>query len=154
MLIGAYFAVPVRSEATASLAARVVIVTLLFILLGAAVASQVRSSADPANTRIDGLIIAMALVWVSFAIGLYALAIHEPHQVEGLKTRVDALYFVGSTVLTIGYGDIHASGQAARVVVVAQMVFNVVFVATAASILGDHVRRRAADRAAERRSNR
>ncbi len=40
-----------------------------------------------------------------------------------------------TTLLTIGYGDIHAAGQAARALVLVQMVFNVAILATASTTL-------------------
>ena len=62
----------------------------------------------------------------------------------------DALYFTMTTLLTIGYGDIHATGQFARALVLVQMVFNVVILATGASTIGHQLRNRAAAAAAKR----
>jgi len=47
----------------------------------------------------------------------------------------------------VGYGDVHAEGQLARVVVILQMGFNIVVLATGASFLG----RQISDRARRRR---
>ena len=57
-----------------------------------------------------------------------------------------------TTLLTVGYGDIHADGQAARALVLIQMVFNVVIIATAASTINARVRTQAEIRAEERRA--
>jgi hypothetical protein len=57
-----------------------------------------------------------------------------------------------STVLTIGYGDVHAHGQLARGVVLVQMVFDVVVLAAGATTLTARVKRTAASRAADRRA--
>jgi len=73
-------------------------------------------------------------------------------QIVGLDTRLDALYFTMTTLLTIGFGDIHATGQAARALVLVQMVFNVVIIATAASTINTRVRTKAEIRAEERRA--
>jgi hypothetical protein len=51
----------------------------------------------------------------------------EPGQFVGLDTRLDALYFVGVTMATVGYGDIHPSGQLARAVLLVQLVYTLVF---------------------------
>jgi len=55
-----------------------------------------------------------------------------------------------ATLTTVGYGDVHAAGQVARVVVTCQLVFNVVVIATGASVLarvfGARVRERHAAR--------
>ena len=70
----------------------------------------------------------MALVWVLFSLAFYITSRQEPTEVAGLHTRLDALYFTASTILTIGFGDIHAAGQTARALVLLQMAFDVVFV--------------------------
>ena len=81
------------------------------------------------------------MVVVFFAFGYYLLARHDPHPGRaGLHTRIDALYFAMSTMSTIGFGDVHAAGQAARVLVIAQIVFDLVFVGAAASLVTAHLR--------------
>jgi hypothetical protein len=45
-----------------------------------------------------------------------------------------------TTMTTVGYGDIHATGQAGRVVVAVQLVFNVAVIATSASLLTRQLR--------------
>jgi len=70
-----------------------------------------------------------------FALGDYVVANTRPGEFVGLRTRVDALYFALTTLTTVGYGDVHAQGQIARVAVCAQMVFSIGVVATGASIV-------------------
>jgi voltage-gated potassium channel len=89
------------------------------------------------------LLICLSLV--VFSAGYLALS-RQPGQFHGLHTRVDSLYFTVVTMSTIGYGDIHASGQEARVVVVVQVVYNFVFLAAGASALTTRVRSRATTR--------
>ena len=69
----------------------------------------------------------------------------------GLHTRLDSLYFTMTTLTTVGYGDIHATGQTARALVLVQMVFNVVFVAAAATLLSARIREAARERFEARR---
>jgi hypothetical protein len=54
----------------------------------------------------------------------YAMSRHNPNAFNGLHTKIDALYFVVTTLSTVGYGDISAASQAARVVVSIQILFN------------------------------
>ena len=87
-----------------------------------------------------------------FALAFYRLETADPGQIPGLVTRLDALYFTMTTLLTIGFGDIHAERQTARALVLVQMVFNVAIIATAATTLNSRVRRQAEERAEARRA--
>lgn len=69
-----------------------------------------------------GLIIAMLVL--SFSMTFYAIAHHNPGAFQGLDTKIDSLYFVVTTLGTVGYGDIHPVGQWARAVVTMQILFN------------------------------
>ncbi|MFF0729858.1 potassium channel family protein [Streptomyces sp. NPDC004134] len=60
---------------------------------------------------------------------------------HGLRTRVDALYFTVATVATVGYGDITARGQLARILVMGQIMYSFVFLTAAATALSRRVRR-------------
>jgi voltage-gated potassium channel len=78
---------------------------------------------------LPGLMTVLALVVVTFATVYFMLARSDPGQVAGLETRLDSLYFTLTTLVTVGYGDIHPAGQAARGIACMQFVFNAIFVA-------------------------
>jgi voltage-gated potassium channel len=94
------------------------------------------------------LLICLSLVVFSTAY----LGLSRDGQFSGLSTRTDALYFTVVTLATIGYGDVHASGQQARMLVIAQVAYNFVFLATGASALSRSVKGRAETRIRSRRS--
>jgi voltage-gated potassium channel len=144
-----YFLVPVDRNPVGGVVLRTSVSCLLLLALAAAVVAQARLAAADGNHRIDGLIIALVVVWFVFALGFYSLDLRRPDEVAGLKTRLDALYFVISTMLTVGYGDIHAAGQLARGLVVVELVFDVAFVATSGALVRAHMRDKAAQRASD-----
>jgi len=150
LILGAYAVVPTSDPFDTGSLAR--LATVVVLLAGSAVVMirQLRLSAFDGDRNIDGLVLAVVIMTVTFALTFYLLELREPGQVAGLNTKVDALYFTASTILTIGYGDVHAAGQAARVLVLIQMVFDVVFVATAATMLTTRLRRAASARVAAR----
>lgn len=151
LLVGTlYFVVPVRQDPAGGMILRAGATALLLAGLAAVVILQVRRAVLDAEATIDGLITALALVWAVFALGFYVLQLQRSDQLVGLETRVDALYFAASTMLTVGYGDVHATGQIARGMVLVQMMFDVAFVATAGAVINARVRSRAERRAAER----
>jgi voltage-gated potassium channel len=64
-----------------------------------------------------------------------------------LHTKTDGLYFSVSTLATVGFGDVHASGQLARIAVTLQIVFNLVFLGAAIATITGMWRERARRRA-------
>ena len=67
-------------------------------------------------------------------------------QFVGLDTKLDAVYFTVTTLSTVGYGDVHAVGQAGRLAVTLQIVFNLTFLAVAVRVLVGAAQRRLAER--------
>src|SRR3954447_5239901 len=133
LIVVLYFAVPVRAQTAGATISRLLISVLVLAALAYVVAVLVRLHLTVDDRRIDGLVLALAAGVLVFALGFYAIDLHDPRQIPGLHTRLDALYFAMSTVSTIGYGDVHAHGQLARAVVLVQMVFDVVVLTAAAT---------------------
>jgi voltage-gated potassium channel len=150
LILGAYALVPTRLSADSSTGVRLFGLLLLLVGSAAVMIRQMRLSAIDGNRAIDGLVLAVVIMTLTFAILFQVLEERDPGQVPGLDTRLDALYFTVSTMLTVGFGDIHAQGQAARALVLVQMIFDVVFIATAAGMLSSRVRRAADARRAAR----
>ncbi|MFC7495603.1 MULTISPECIES: potassium channel family protein [unclassified Nocardioides] len=151
LAVGAYFVVPVNTHGD-DLVIRAVLTVLLVGLLAAGVVWQVVLQVEDPNRRVDGLALALVISVLVFALTFYKLATSEPGQIAGLETRLDGLYFTMSTLLTIGYGDIHAAGQTARGLVLVQMLFNVVVLTMGATTLTSRIRMRAEQRAEARRA--
>lgn len=90
---------------------------------------------EDAAVRLESLFYMVALNVFLFAFIYFVLATAYPTEFADLTTRTDALYFTVSTIATVGFGDIHAVGQPARILVTVNMIFNVVFVGVFASVL-------------------
>lgn len=145
-----YFAVPVTLAPHRENLIRVLVSLLSIAGLAVGIVWQLRRHLDDASKRVDGLVLSIVLVVIVFAHSFYVLNQNDPSQIAGLRTRLDALYFAMTTLTTVGTGDIHAAGQTARALVLVQMVFNVVFVATIASLLSTRVRQAVETRAQDR----
>jgi voltage-gated potassium channel len=98
------------------------------------------------SVRLEGLVLLLYVVVPVFALGFFALEQADADQFAGLETKTDALYFAASTVATVGFGDVHATGQLARGLVTIQIGFNLVFVAALGSVLVGQIRERATAR--------
>jgi hypothetical protein len=136
-LIGFYYLVPVDGGSAGNRwlrgGAATVLLGLALWLVVRAVVRQVRAHDD--EVELDHLMLAAVAGVVCFALADYVIARADPAQFEGLATKTDALYFTLSTLITVGFGDVHAQAQLARAVVIVQMAFNVVVLATAARTL-------------------
>jgi voltage-gated potassium channel len=142
-LIVAYYAVPSGAASDAAFAFGLIFTAAAVIVLGWAITGQVRRQLrGGSDVAIQSLLTLLELVVVVFAYGFFRLEQSRPGEVAGLETRTDALYFTVSTMTTVGFGDIHANGQVARVMILVQMGFNIVFVGALASIVSGQVRRR------------
>ena len=96
--------------------------------------------------RLDGLILLVVVVVPLFAAGYLALESADADQFASLSTKTDALYFSLSTLATVGFGDVHATGQLARGLVTLQIAFDLVFVGALVSVVTGEIRERSARR--------
>lgn len=140
----AFYTVPVNTQASAERAAISVALTLLGIaVLAWTIVTQLKRQLHRRSEDVHTLVLLLVLVAIVFALGFYILEEHYPGQLQGLATRTDALYFTMSTLTTVGYGDVHATGQIARVLVILQLTFNAVFVGALVSTVAGIIRSRA-----------
>lgn len=104
-----------------------------------------RPPAGGVPARAEGLLIT-ALVSIAFFATVYYRMSEQPGQFSGLVTRTDGLYFTLVTAATVGYGDIHPSGQGARIAVMINIAFNLVFLGAGASVAMDRIKQRRRER--------
>lgn len=143
-LVVAYFLIPLEG----SLAFRLVAYALGLALVVLVVVRQMRrhlTSRDK-DVRIDSLALAIVLSVLLFALAYYTVSSDESAEFSGLSTRVDALYYSLTVATTTGFGDVSAQSQLARAMVSAQLVFNMLIVATAVPLLTRTVKERRASR--------
>lgn len=135
-LLCLYFVAPLGQDddplpLPAAIALSVAIALGLAVLIGRRILQVLEGTESPAvsgSAGLPSLVSVLVLVVVAFASAYFALNRSDPGQVAGLGTRLDALYFTLTTLVTVGYGDIHPEGQAARAIACLQFVFNSVFV--------------------------
>ncbi|HSA52615.1 MAG TPA: ion channel [Yinghuangia sp.] len=105
-----------------------------------------RGARGTVPARAEGLLLTVVASLVFFA-SVYDRLAGQGDQFAGLVTRTDALYFTLVTTATVGYGDITATGQAARIAVMVQIVFNLVFIGAGASVALERIKQRRRDAA-------
>jgi voltage-gated potassium channel len=151
-LVVVYFLAPVSADVHRVNVLRGVAVILLAMALVAGVVRQIRLHLDDTDRRVDGLIVSIMAVMVAFSFVFYTMDQRDPGQFVEMNTRLDALYFTAATTASVGYGDVHAAGQAARALVLVQIAFNVVFIGTAVALLSSRIRSISDARAAKARA--
>ncbi len=145
-LVALYFAVPVNVDR--SMVVRVVFSVICLAVATLLIVLEVRHQVRSEGSQLYGLALALVGAALAFAMTDYIIAYVSPGQFVGLETRLDGLYFALTTLATVGYGDVHAQGQLARAVVCFQLVFNLVVLTTAGSVLVGQLRQRSASRSA------
>lgn len=142
-VLAVYFVVPVDAERAP---VGVVAGVLLSLAALAGVVIVVFTEIHGAQRRLTGwhLVLALEIALVVFAFTYYMVASNNPEQFVGIRTRLDAMYFSTATAATVGYGDVHPTGQLARGVVTLHMVFNIVFIAAVVNLAKERMNERRA----------
>jgi hypothetical protein len=148
-LVAVYYALPLnRIDGWVAVA---VLVLGLVLLIGLVV-YQVRSiiaSPYPALRGIQALATSVPLFLLLFAATYVVLATMSAGNFSEPLTRTDALYFTVTVFATVGFGDITATTQAARLVVTGQMIADLIIIGIAAKVIVGAVQRGRAQRPPE-----
>ncbi|MFG1795665.1 potassium channel family protein [Nocardia sp. NPDC049149] len=72
---------------------------------------------------------------IGYATVYFTLSAGDPACFSAPLTKIDALYFCVTVFATVGFGDIVATSQAARVVVLIQMIGNLILIGLALRLL-------------------
>jgi voltage-gated potassium channel len=140
-----YFEIPVPGRMRES--SWVIMFSAGVIVLGLLIVLSVRRLLQAGeDTRITALMLLLTLTVLFFSWADDSVAA-LPGQFTQLTNKTDALYFNVTTLATVGFGDVHPVGQLARAAVTLQIVFNLVFLGAAVSVISGFFRRRAQGRA-------
>jgi voltage-gated potassium channel len=125
--LAVYYWLPLDRSSTG-----VAITTLVIglVLLIALIAWQVRliiGHPHPGLRAVEALGTIIPLFLVLFASTYFVMARLAPHSFSTPLTRTDALYFTVTVFSTVGFGDITAKTETARLVVTGQMITDLVF---------------------------
>jgi voltage-gated potassium channel len=85
---------------------------------------------NPVARAVEVVAFALPLLVVVFAFTYLSVSRADPTSFSEDLSRVDSLYFTVSTVSTVGFGDVTAESDAARIVVTVQMLFDLALIAS------------------------
>jgi voltage-gated potassium channel len=140
VLLGAFFLLPFRGDRTWLAASVGGLLLVAIVPVTFRRFRKVLVSEHPVVDAAEALLQLVTMLIVGFA-ALYFAMDAEGGQFSGIETRVDAIYFTVTTLATVGYGDITASSQEARLAVTFQMLFDLAFLGVAVRVLGTAARR-------------
>ena len=99
-------------------------------------------SDQPGLRGIEALAIIAPLYLLLFAATYFLMALDDPTTFTADPiTRVDALYLTVTIFSTVGFGDISAASQTARIVVTIQMILNLIVLGAGVKLLTGAVKR-------------
>lgn len=127
-LVAIYYLLPLNRSSNWAAVTMLVIGLVLFIGL---VAFQVRSivrSRYPALRAVEALATSVPLFLLLFASVYVVMATMSASNFSEPLTHTDALYFTVTVFSTVGFGDITAKTEAARLVVTAQMITDLLII--------------------------
>lgn len=93
------------------------------------------------QVRFEALATSLYLVIITFAL-VYDVLAKTPGAFAGLDNRVDGLYMTVATLTTVGFGDVHATGETARIIVTLQMAFDLFYIAAFAGLMSGIIAKR------------
>jgi ion channel len=134
-LVVIYYLLPL--DRTSAGVAVTMLVAGLVALIGL-IAFQVRSilvSRFPGLRAVEALATSLPLFLVLFASTYLVMATDSAGSFSQQLTHTDALYFTVTVFATVGFGDITAKTEAARLVVTGQMIIDLIIIGIGARIV-------------------
>jgi hypothetical protein len=134
-LVALYYGLPLDHSSTRGAITILVIGLALFSVL---IAFQVRSiirSSFPGLRAIEALATSVPLFLLLFASCYVVMAATSAANFGGRLTHTDGLYFTVTVFSTVGFGDITAKTQAARLVVTGQIIADLIVLGLAVKVI-------------------
>ncbi len=138
-LVALYYLLPL--DHGAALVVELAIGIFVFV---AVVALQVRAilrSEHPEVRGLAALFVSLPLFIVLFASAYYMMSRADASNFTSSLSRTDALYFTVTIFSTVGFGDITAKTESARLIVTAQIVLDLIIIGLGARIILGAVQR-------------
>lgn len=123
-----YYLLPMGERLTGPNVVRLLVGMVLFGALLTWQVRQIRTAEHPRLRAIEALSLSIPLFILVFAAFYHASSVSDPSSFSEGLSRTDALYFTVTVFATVGFGDITAVTQSARVMVMLQMIGDLLLV--------------------------
>jgi voltage-gated potassium channel len=142
LLLVVYALVPVEPIATIDALTRLAVAVVIVVAVIAAQVLSIRSASHPELRAIEAVIIAICVFIILFALLYVGVAQSSPSNFGQPLNRVDAFYFTVTVLSTVGFGDISAKSQLARLMVTVQMLLDLALIAIIVRVFSSAARAR------------
>lgn len=126
VLVTLYYVLPLDHDAGVTAITELVVGMALLVVV---LFRQIRVIGEhdyPGVRAVEALAFTIPLYILMFAAAYFLLARAQPHDFTEHLTRTDALYFCVTIFSTVGFGDITAKTELARLIVTVQMLLDLV----------------------------
>ncbi len=148
LLVVIYYVLPLDERFGAGAAVRVLIGLVVFAGLTAWQVKNIVGSPYPAVKAVEAVGLILPLYLLIFASTYFVMERASAASFTQTMTRTDALYFCVTVFSTVGFGDIAPRSEAARIVLIFQMLGDLALLGAGARLLLTAV-----ERGRQRRSN-
>jgi len=140
LVVVIYYLVPLdRGAGTDTVLELTLGVLGLFVVVGFQIRQIIRSEHGTIRA-VEALAFSVPLYVIVFATAYFLMSHAQPSAFGGSMTRTDSLYFSTTVFTTVGFGDITAKTQAARVLVTLQMWLDLVVLGLVARLIVNAVK--------------
>ena len=136
IVVAAYYLLPLDRLASVPLGVSLAVGMLALTAVVSYEARSIARSRYPTIRAIRALAITAPLFLVLFAASYFLMGNSDPDNFNADSlTRTDAMYFTMTVFSTVGFGDIIATSQLARLTVTIQMVLDLIFLGVGIRVL-------------------
>jgi hypothetical protein len=146
VVVALYYLLPLDHLASVPLAVILAAGLLVLLVVAAWQLRLVIGARYPAVRAVEALATTVPLFVLLFASAYFVMARSSPASFGYQLTRTDSLYFTVTTFSTVGFGDITATSQTARLVVTVQMILDLLVLGLGIRVLIGAVQRARQDR--------
>lgn len=127
LVVALYFLLPLDHGSNAGAAAELALGVLVLVAIIMWQIRRIVGSDRPISRAVEALALSVPLYVLLFATTYFLMARAYQTSFGGPLSRTDAMYFSSTIFTTVGFGDITAKSEAARLVVTLQMWLDLVF---------------------------
>ncbi len=127
LVVALYFVLPLSHSASIGDVAEVAFGVLALVAIIAWQVKRIVGSDHPISRAVEALALSVPLYVLLFATTYFLMARANQATFGGSLSRTDAMYFSTTIFTTVGFGDITAKTEAARLVVTLQMWLDLLF---------------------------